>query len=134
LHTLISINKIDRCRLCIFHEYVEIPVFIEYAGVDQFVFGIAAGPTSVGVYQIEVGICILRILVKILHVRVRRSVVQVIIILLDVLSVIALAIGQPERPLLEYRVLAVPQRQRKTQPLAIITETCEAILAPMIGA
>ena len=39
LHTLIYINKIDRCRLCIFHEYVEIPVFIEYAGVDQFVSG-----------------------------------------------------------------------------------------------
>ena len=60
--------------------------------------------------------------------------VQVIIIFLDVLAVIALSIGQPERPLLENRVLAVPQGECKAQPLAIMADTGEAILAPMIGA
>jgi hypothetical protein len=60
--------------------------------------------------------------------------VEVEIIFLDVLAVIALAIGQAEQPLLENRVLAVPQRHGKAQPLMVVTETGETVLAPMIGA
>src|SRR5215469_16810688 len=71
-------------------------------------FGIHTTAMSVGVYQIHIRIRILWIFVEILHIRVGRRTVQVIIILLDVLPMIALAIGQPERPLLEYRILAVP--------------------------
>ena len=62
-----------------------------------------------------------------------RRAVEVIIIFLDVFAVIALAVGQAERPLLQDRILAVPQDQRKTQPLVIVTETGETILAPVIG-
>ena len=101
-------QPIGRCGLCVLHEYVKIAVFVEYAAVDQLEFGIGPSAMSVGVYQIRIGIRILWISVEILHIRVSRCAVQVIIILLDVLPVIALAIGQPERPLLEYRVLAVP--------------------------
>src|SRR5262249_31920922 len=70
---------------------------------------------------------------EVLHIRMGRRAIQVIIILLDVLAMITLPIGQPECPLLEYRVLAVPSRQRKTQPLAIVAETSEAVLAPVIS-
>jgi hypothetical protein len=52
-----------------------------------------------------------------------RRAVQVVIIFLDVFAVIPLVIGQAERPLLENRVLAVPQGERKAQPLAIIADT-----------
>jgi len=89
---------------------------------------------SVGVYQIQIRIRILRIFIKILHIRVSGRAVQVVIIFLDVLPVIALAVGHAEHPLLDYRVLAVPQRQRKTQPLVIVAETGEAVLTPVIGA
>ena len=47
---------------------------------------------------------------------------------------IGLAIGQAKCALFEDRILAVPQDQRKTQPLVIVTETGETILAPVIGA
>src|SRR3954454_10616431 len=60
--------------------------------------------------------------------------VQVVIILLDIFPVITLAIGQSEHPLLQDRVLAIPERQRKTQPLLIITDTGEPIFTPVIGA
>ena len=46
---------------------------------------------------------------------------------------VALAIVQAEQPLLEDRVLAVPQCEGKAQPLVIVTETGETILTPMIG-
>jgi hypothetical protein len=63
-----------------------------------------------------------------------RCAVEVVIVLLDVLAVIALAVGQAEQPLLEDRVLAVPQGNRKAQPLVVVAETGKPILAPVIGA
>ena len=127
-------QPIGRCGLCVLHEYVKIAVFVEYAAVDQLEFGIGPSARSVGVYQIQIRIFILRILIEILHIRMGRRTVQVVIIFLDVFAVIALAVGQAERPLLQDRILAVPQDQRKTQPLVIVTETGETILAPVIGA
>jgi len=50
-------------------------------------------------------------------------------ILLYVLAVIALAVGQAEQALLEDRVLAVPQGKGKAEPLVVVAEPGEAILA-----
>ena len=61
------------------------------------------------------GIGRLRVLVEVLHVRVRRRAVEVEVVLLDVLAVIPLAVGQAEQPLLEDRILPVPQRQGEAQ-------------------
>ena len=47
---------------------------------------------------------------------------------------IALAVGQSEQPFLEDRILAVPQGKRKAEPLLIVGNAGEAILAPAIGA
>ena len=44
---------------------------------------------------------------------------------------VAFAIGQAEQPLLEDRVLAVPQGQSKAEPLLIVGNAGEAILTPM---
>ncbi len=63
-----------------------------------------------------------------------RCAVEVEIVFLDVLSVIAFGIGQAEETLLEYRILAVPQSERKAQALLVVTKTGEAVLTPMIGA
>src|SRR5262249_32635798 len=70
----------------------------------------------------------------ILHIRVGRGAVEVIVIFLDVLAVIGLAVGQAEYPFLEDRVLAVPQGQRKAQSLLVVADPGEAVLAPVIGA
>src|SRR5690242_17128763 len=63
-----------------------------------------------------------------------RRAVQIIIIFLNVLAVIGLAVGQAEDSLLEDRVLAVPQRQRKAQSLLVVTDPGKPILPPVIGA
>jgi hypothetical protein len=60
--------------------------------------------------------------------------VEVIIILLDVLPVIALAIGQAEQTLFEDRVLAVPQSNGKAQSLVVVADPGEAVFTPVIGA
>src|SRR5262245_12732986 len=127
-------QQVGRRGLCVFVKDVEIPVFIKYACLDQFVFGIRTTAMPVGLYKMHIGILLLRLLIEILHVRVSWRAVQIVVIFLNVLPVIGLAVGQAKCALLEYRILAVPQRQRKTQPLVIVTETGKAVLAPMIGA
>jgi hypothetical protein len=46
-----------------------------------------------------------------------RRAVEVEVVLLDVLAVIALAVGEAEQALLEDRILAVPQGQGEAEPL-----------------
>jgi hypothetical protein len=48
--------------------------------------------------------------------------------------VIGLATGEAERPLLQYRVAPVPQRERQAQPLLDVAEPGKPVLTPPIGA
>ena len=91
-------------------------------------------PAPAGLDQVGVRVGRLRILVEVLHVRVGRRAVEVEVVLLDVLAVIALAVGQAEEALLEDRVLAVPQRQGEAEPLLVVGDAGQAVLAPAIGA
>ena len=120
--------------LGVLHDHVEIPVVIKDPSVQQLVLHLLLAPAAVRGQEVLVGERPLRILVLALQVRVRRGAVQVEPVLLDVLPMIALAVGQPEHPLLENRVGAVPQRQRQAQPLAIVTDAGDPILAPPISA
>ena len=60
--------------------------------------------------------------------------VEVEVVLLDILTVVALAVGQAEQALLENWVAAVPQREGKAQTLFLIADAGDAVLAPVIGA
>ena len=75
----------------------------------------------------------LRVLVGPLHVRVRGRGVQVEPVLLRILAVVALAVGEPEDALLEDRIRAVPQRERKAQTLLVVRHAREPVLAPPVG-
>jgi hypothetical protein len=61
-----------------------------------------------------------------------RSRVEIEVIFFNVLAVVALRVGQPEKSFFENRVLAVPQRQREAQALVVVGETCQTVLAPAI--
>ena len=64
----------------------------------------------------------------------RRRAVEVEVVFLDVLAVIAFAVGQAEQALLENRILAVPQGQREAEPLLVVGDAGQAVFAPAIGA
>ena len=120
--------------LGVFDEHVEVAVLVEHARVEQLVLEFVAAAAAAGLDQVGIGKRRLRILVEVLHVRVRRRRVEVEVVFLDVLAVIALAVGQAEQPLLENRVLAVPQGQREAEPLLVVGDAGQAIFAPAIGA
>src|SRR4051794_30361774 len=64
----------------------------------------------------------------------RRGAVEVEVILLDVLPVVALAVGQAEQPLLEDGVFAVPQGQGEAEALLVVADAGQAVLAPAVSA
>ena len=64
----------------------------------------------------------------------RRSAVEVEVILLHVLAVIALAVGQTEQALLEDGILAIPEREREAEPLVVVGDSSQSVLAPVIRA
>ena len=127
-------EHVFRAVLRVFHEHVEVAVIVEYAGIEQFVLELFPRPSPVGLDQVPVGILALRVLVEVLHVRVRRRAVEVEVVLLDVLAVIRFVVGEPEHALLQDRVALVPQRQRKAQTLLVVAEAAEPVLAPLVGA
>jgi hypothetical protein len=58
---------------------------------------------------------------------------KVKVVLLDVLAVVALAVGESEQPpLLQDRVALVPQSKSKAQPLLFIAESCGPFLTPPV--
>ena len=119
-------------NLCILDEDVEIAVVVEDAGVQQLVLGLEPRAAPVFRDQVAVGKRALRVLVQVLHVRVAGHVVQVEVILLHVLAVIALRAGEAEHPLLDDRVLAIPQRKRETQLLMVVANPGDTVLAPTV--
>jgi hypothetical protein len=110
-----------------------VPVAVERTGVQQFVLGLVAIPAGVGIDQVLVRERLLRIVVTPPVPRVAGQGVQVPPVLLDVLAVIALRAGQPERTFLQDRVAPVPQRQAQAQPLVDIAESGQAVLPPPVG-
>ena len=123
-----------RTRLGVLDEHVEVAVAVEDAGIEQLVLELLARPAPVGLDQVPVGKLALRVLVQVLHVRVRGRAIEVEVVLLHILAVVALAVGEPEQALLEDRVALVPQRQREAQQLLVVAQSAEPVLAPPVGA
>src|SRR4029453_17345215 len=91
-------------------------------------------PLLIRVDQLIIGIGRLRILVEKFHVGMRWRAVEVEVVFLDILSVVAFAIGQAEEAFLENGVPAVPEGQSKAQSLIFVGQTGDAVFAPAIGA
>ena len=84
--------------------------------------------------QVLIGKRRVRIFVECAHVRVRRQVVEVEIVFLDVLAVIALRAGEPEEAFFEAVVVFVPHRKRKAEMLVDVGDAEDAVFAPAIDA
>src|SRR5271154_4252826 len=120
--------------LGIFHKYVEVAIFVEHSGVQQFVFHVVTIAAFVRLNQIGVGVGGLRIFVQILHVGMGRRAVKVEVIFLNVFAVVALAVGQPEHAFFKDRVFTVPQAYAEAKHLPVIADPGKTTFSPMIGA
>src|SRR5918992_2049709 len=126
-------EDVFRLELGVLHHHVEIAALVEDPGVDQLVFPVELAPSPVLRKELLVRVLGLWVLIEILHVRMGRRVVQVVVVLLDVLAVVALAAGQAKQPLLEDRIAAVPERQGEAEILVPVADAGQAILVPTVG-
>ena len=126
-------EHVFRAFLGVLHEHVKVPVVVKHARIEQFVLELLPRPSPVRLDQVAVGKLPLRVLVQILHVGVRGSAVDVEVVLLHVLPMVRLAVGEPEQALLQDRVALVPQREGKAQPLLVIADPPQPVLAPPVG-
>src|SRR6185436_11524879 len=76
----------------------------------------------------------LRILIQVLHVRVRRRRIYIEVILLDVLTVVSLTTGQAKQTFFQDRIVTVPQREGETDLLMSIRDSCDSIFVPAVSA
>ena len=119
--------------LGVLDEDIEVAVVVEDAGVQQFVLGLVLAPAATFLDELAVGELALRVLVEHLEVGVGRSGIKVVVNLLHILAVVALPVGQPEQPLLQDWITAVPQGQGQAQALLVVADAGQAILAPAVG-
>jgi hypothetical protein len=118
----------------VLHLDIEITVFVEGAGIDELVLHFIPRPGPVHRHQFVVGELGLRVLVEIALVAVRREVINVEVVLLDVFAMVALGIRQAEQALLQDRVPLVPQRKSQAKALLVVADPGDAILTPPIRA
>ena len=126
-------QQVIRAGLGVVHLGDPVPVAVERAGIQQLVLRLVPAPAGVGVDQVLVGERALRVVIAPPVPRMARQRVQVPPVFLDILAMIALRPGQPERALLEDRIPPVPQRQPQAQPLLDVTEPGQAVLTPPVS-
>jgi hypothetical protein len=111
-----------------------VAVLVERAGVEQLVLGLVLPPAPVLGEEVAVGELALRVVIAPAVPRMARRRVEVPPVLLGVLAVVPLVAGEPEDPLLQDRIAAVPEREREAEPLLDVGEAGEPVLAPPVGA
>src|SRR5579862_3467024 len=119
--------------LGVFHEHVEISIGVKDSSVKQFVFELFAGAPFIGFHQVAIRELRLWILVEKLHVGVRRSAIEVEVIFLDVLAMIAFAVGETEQPFFQDWVTAVPQSECEAELLLVIGDPGQTIFTPAVS-
>ena len=126
-------QQVVRACLGVVHLGDPVPVAVERASVEQLVLGLVPVAGGVDVDQVLVRERVLRVVVAPPVPGMAGDGVQVPPVLLDVLAVVTLRAGQPERALLQDRVPPVPQRQPQAQPLLDIAEPGQPVLPPPVS-
>ena len=106
------------------------PVQLEFTAP---VFRLVFAASAVFFHPPGVGKFLVGIFVEHLKVGMRGRGIQVIVEFLDVLSMVAFAVGKPEQALLGNRVATVPQRRCRAKPLAVVTDPRKPVLVAARG-
>ncbi len=119
--------------LGVLYQDIEVAIAVKHPGIEQLILRVMPIALAIFLYELMVGEGGLGIFVEILHVGVGGGRVEVEVIFLDVFPMIALIASEAKEPFFQDRITAIPERQGKTQPLVVIGDAGEAVLAPTIG-
>ena len=122
-----------RARLGVFGRYIEIALVGEGIRIEQLELGVQATTSPVFLEERFVGISALRVFVECSEIRRRRRAIEIVVALLDVFTVVPFRSGQSEQPLLQDRIDAIPEGERKAESTFTVTDAQQSVLAPAIG-
>src|SRR5688572_24525087 len=118
----------------VFDAHVVVGVAVEHARVGDFELALVLAAAPVLFHEPSVRVLALRVLVEATQVRGRRRGIDVVVELLHVLAVVAFGTSEPEQPLLQDRILLVPERDRKADPRLTVAEAEHTVFTPTVGA
>src|SRR6185369_6582327 len=119
--------------LRVFYRHVEVAVVRKHARVHQLEFRTMLISPAVLFNQLRIGKRGLRVLVQVLHVGMRGGAVQIVVTLLNVLSMIALVARQAEEPFFQDRIAPVPHGYGEADVLMPVADSRDTILVPAVG-
>src|SRR5215467_2551926 len=125
-------QDVFRRSLGVLHRNVEVAIFGEDTGIRQLEFRAAFVPATVLFDKLRVRKGGVRVLVKVFHVGVSRSAVEIEIALLDILSMVAFVAGQTKEPFLKNGIAPVPQGHCKADVLMTVADARDSILVPAV--
>ena len=89
-------QDVFRLAFCILHENVEVAIIVKNTGIEQLILKLRLRTALIRFHQVPVRVLPLRVLLEIFHVRMRGGGVYIEVVFLDVLTVVPLAVGEPE--------------------------------------
>ena len=113
---------------------VEIAIIVKNAAVIQLKGRFLAAATAVFLHQLLVGKWTLGILVTVMQVAVSGRRIQIKIGFLNIFAMIAFVTGKAKSAFFKDGVAPIPERQRETQALFLVTDAAQSILIPAISA
>ena len=107
-----------------------VTVFVEDAGVDEFVFGFVFAAYDVFVSEVGIGEFCVWVLVHGTHVGMRGGGVEVEVLFFDVFAVVAFGVGEAEESFFEDIVFAVPESDGEAESASSVRDAHESIFTP----
>src|SRR5215467_13829089 len=99
-------KQIDRTRFGILHEHIKIAIIIKYGCIKEFKLRLLFVTATILLDEPKIRELVLGILVEHFQIRVRRRGVEIVIEFLYIFAMIAFAIGQTEKTLLQNGIAA----------------------------
>src|SRR5690349_19051282 len=106
---------------------------VKYAAVQQAERWVGAAAPPVLSHKPPIGERNLGVLVDVAQPRVAGCGIQIEVVFLYVLAPVALVARQAEGALFQDGVAAVPQGQCEAEPLLLVADAAQAVLAPAVG-
>jgi hypothetical protein len=116
----------------VFHKYVKVTIVVKNSSVEKFVLGVTPAATVVFIQELVVRKRGLRILVQILHIRMRGSVVEIEVAFLYILAVISLLACKTKETFLQEGIAAVPQCKREADMLMAVADPGQSVFVPAV--
>lgn len=112
---------------------IPISILVKDIGVHEFVLLNIPSTSDALPDKLLVGVRLLRVLVQVLHVRMRRRRIQIPVQLLAVLSMVSLMSRNTEQTFLQNRINSIPQPKCEAKALVVIRNSGKTVFAPSVS-